>query len=78
MRALSLCGRLRVMIAILPWVDSVICSSKVDMLAFLSAAGGKGILPYVYRMDIDLTINQKQICNNTSSEEELIDFVVIE
>ena len=34
MRALSLCGRLRVMIAILPWVDRVICSSRVDILSF--------------------------------------------
>ena len=39
MRALSFCGKLRVMIAILPWVDRVIWSSRLDILSFPSAVG---------------------------------------
>ena len=41
------------MIAILPWVDRVICSSIVDILSFLLAAGGKEILPYAHRINTD-------------------------
>ena len=53
MRALSLFGRLRVMIAILPWVDRVICSSKVVILSSLSTAGRKDTVRDVHGIDTD-------------------------
>ena len=57
------------MIAILPWVDRVICSSKVDILSSLSTAGRKDMLRDVHGIDIDLKINPKPKFENTQSEE---------